>query len=88
MQSQNSPDEERSSTPEPKRRKQNSDKASGNESGGTFGSFGSFSHELRLWKNSCPLCSFVQKEIEKGNSFPVEEWIYLAHLRNAHGIEP
>jgi hypothetical protein len=49
---------------------------------------GRFGHELRIKRNSCPLCSFVQKEIEKGNSMPVEEWIYLSHLRNAHGIEP
>jgi hypothetical protein len=51
-------------------------------------SHGDFSREIRLSKNSCPLCNFVQKEIEKDNSLPVEEWIYLAHLRNAHGIEP
>jgi len=49
---------------------------------------GRFGREVRLSKNSCPLCNFVQKEIEKGNVLPVEEWIYLAHLRNAHGIEP
>ena len=49
---------------------------------------GRFGREVRLSKNSCPLCNFVQKEIEKGNNLPVEEWIYLAHLRNAHGIEP
>ena len=54
----------------------------------TSGSLGRFGREFRLRKNSCPLCNFVQNEIEKGNSFPVEEWIYLAHLRNAHGIEP
>jgi hypothetical protein len=49
---------------------------------------GRFGHELRVKRNNCPLCSFVQKEMEKGNSIPVEEWIYLAHLRNAHGVEP
>jgi hypothetical protein len=49
---------------------------------------GRFVRELRLSKNSCPLCNFVQKEIGKGNPLPVEEWIYLAHLRNTHGIEP
>ena len=49
---------------------------------------GRFGREVRLSKNSCPLCNFVQKEIEKGNPLPVEEWIYLAHLRNTHGIEP
>jgi hypothetical protein len=52
------------------------------------GERGRFGREVRLSKNSCPLCNFVQKEMEKGNTIPVEEWIYLAHLRNAHGIEP
>jgi hypothetical protein len=49
---------------------------------------GKFNRELRLSKNNCPLCNFVQTEVEKGNAIPVEEWIYLAHLRNIHGIEP
>lgn len=49
---------------------------------------GKFNRELRLSKNSCPLCNFVQAEIYKGNPIPVEEWVYLAHLRNTHGIEP
>jgi len=49
---------------------------------------GKFVRELRLSKNSCPLCNFVQTETSKGNPMPVEEWIYLAHLRNTHGIEP
>jgi len=55
------------------------------DSGGAIGRFG---RELRLKRNSCPLCNFVQKESEKDNPFPVEEWIYLAHLKNVHGIEP
>jgi hypothetical protein len=49
---------------------------------------GRFGRELRKMKNSCPLCSFVLKELEKNNPYPVEEWIYLTHLRNVHGIEP
>jgi len=39
-------------------------------------------------RNSCPLCNFVQSEIEKGHGFPVEEWIFLSHLRAAHKLEP
>ncbi len=54
----------------------------------TSESKGRFNRAIRLTKNSCPLCSFVQSEIEKGNPMPVEEWIYLAHLKNIHGIEP
>jgi len=50
-------------------------------------STGRFNREIRLTKNSCPLCSFVQTEVGKGNPIPVEEWIYLTHLRNVHGIE-
>jgi hypothetical protein len=50
--------------------------------------YGRFGREVRLSRNSCPLCSFVQKEIEKGNPLPVEEWIYISHLKNAHGFEP
>jgi hypothetical protein len=49
---------------------------------------GKFNREVRLSKNSCPLCNFVHLEIEKGNPIPIEEWIYLTHLRNVHGIEP
>jgi hypothetical protein len=49
---------------------------------------GRFTREVRLSKNGCPLCSFVQNETEKGNPIPVEEWIFLAHLRNVHGIIP
>jgi len=54
----------------------------------TSESKGKFNREIRLSKNSCPLCNFVHAEMEKGNAIPVEEWIYLAHLRNVHGIEP
>ena len=49
---------------------------------------GRFGRELRLSKNSCPLCNFVQKEVEKGRPLPVEEWIYVSHLKNSHGFEP
>lgn len=54
----------------------------------TSESKGKFNREIRLGKNDCPLCNFVHVEIEKGNAVPVEEWIYLTHLRNVHGIEP
>lgn len=47
-----------------------------------------FNREIRLNKNSCPLCHFVQDEISKGNQIPIEEWIFLTHLKNVHGIEP
>ncbi len=50
-------------------------------------STGRFNREIRLTRNSCPLCNFVQGEIAKGNPIPVEEWIYLTHLMNVHGIE-
>ncbi len=50
--------------------------------------YGRFGREVRLSKHGCPLCSFVQKEIEKGNPLPIEEWIYISHLKNAHGFEP
>lgn len=50
--------------------------------------YGRFGREVRLSKNGCPLCSFVQKEIDKGNPLPIEEWIYISHLKNAHGFEP
>jgi len=49
---------------------------------------GRFGREIRLSKNGCPLCNFVQKEIEKGNPLPIEEWIYVSHLKNTHGFEP
>ena len=49
---------------------------------------GRFGREFRLSKNNCPLCSFVQKEMDKGNPLPIEEWIYISHLNNAHGFEP
>jgi hypothetical protein len=54
----------------------------------TSESKGKFNREIRLSKNGCPLCNFVHREMEKGNAIPVEEWIYLTHLRNVHGIEP
>ncbi|MDA4111006.1 MAG: hypothetical protein OK439_00595 [Thaumarchaeota archaeon] len=68
---------------------ESSDKVSENANSTDLGTnLGRFGREVRLTKNSCPLCNFVQKEIEKGFPLPVEEWIYISHLKNAHGIEP
>jgi len=67
---------------------QSSEDSRASENSGDDEIYGKFGHQLRLKRNNCPLCNFVQNEMEKGNSIPVEEWIYLAHLRNAHGIEP
>lgn len=47
-----------------------------------------FARELRQKRKSCPLCTVVQQELEKGNEMPVEEWIYLEHLRSAHSVVP
>ncbi len=49
---------------------------------------GRFTREVRLTQNGCPLCSFVRGELERTDSIPIEEWIYLAHLKNAHDIVP
>lgn len=47
-----------------------------------------FARELRQKRKSCPLCTVVQQELEKGNEMPVEERIYLEHLRAAHSVVP
>jgi hypothetical protein len=47
-----------------------------------------FAREMRQRRKSCPLCTFVQSELEKGNGIPIEEWIYLTHLEAAHEIIP
>lgn len=49
---------------------------------------GRFTREMRLIQNGCPLCDFVQGELERTGSVPIEEWIYLIHMKKAHGIEP
>jgi len=48
---------------------------------------GRFTPEMRLVQNGCPLCDFVQGELERTGSIPIEEWIFLFHLEKAHGIE-
>jgi hypothetical protein len=47
-----------------------------------------FAREMRQSRKNCPLCSVVQKELDKGHDLPVEEWIYLSHLSTAHQIIP
>jgi hypothetical protein len=49
---------------------------------------GRFSREIRMNQNGCPLCNFVQGELERSDSIAIEEWIYLAHIKNAHGLIP
>jgi len=49
---------------------------------------GRFMRKMRLIQNGCPLCDFIQGEVERTGSIPIEEWIYLAHMKSAHGIEP
>lgn len=49
---------------------------------------GRFFREMRLAQNCCPLCGFVQGELKRVGSFPIEEWIFIFHLKKAHGIEP
>jgi len=48
---------------------------------------GKFERELMLAKYGCPLCTFVKGEIERTGEVPIEEWIYLSHLKKSHDIE-
>ncbi|MGI0092047.1 MAG: hypothetical protein ACREBS_10085 [Nitrososphaerales archaeon] len=47
-----------------------------------------FARDMRQRRKNCPLCTVVQREIEKGNGIPIEEWIYLSHLASVHDMEP
>jgi hypothetical protein len=47
-----------------------------------------FARDMRQSRKNCPLCSVVQRELDKGHDLPIEEWIYLSHLSTAHQIIP